>query len=329
MELNELIRSIDIVKYIGQFVELEEKNGEYWGRSPWREDVTPSFSVRKDPPFWYDFSSGKSGNVYTFVRDYKRCSPSEAIEELKRFAGVSENVVTSEKDGVLAATLMCRKFMPHQHLEKKKNGVILQNDCMDKFEYDENKLKVWESEGISGNTLKEFQVKYDPIANRIVYPIRDLTGKIVNIGGRTLDPKYKEKGIRKYTYYYKWGTLKLLYGLYENMKYINEKKEVVVFEGCKSVLIANTWGIKNCACLLTSHLNPWQMEILAKLGHRVVFALDNDVNIRDDKKIKILKNYVNVEYIRDKNGLLDPKDSPVDKGKEVFKKLYSERAHYR
>ena len=71
------------------------------------------------------------------------------------------------------------------------------------------------------------------------------------------------------------------------------------------------------------------MEILAKLGHRVVFALDNDVNMRDDKKIKILKNYVNVEYIRDKNGLLDPKDSPVDKGKEVFEKLYSERAHYR
>lgn len=329
MELDELIRSIDIVKYIGQFVELEEKNGEYWGRSPWREDVTPSFSVRKDPPFWYDFSSGKSGNIYTFVRDYKRCSPSEAIEELKRYAGVSENVMASGKDGVLAATLMCRKFMPQQHFEKKKNGVVLQNDCMDKFEYDENKLKVWEQEGISDDTLKEFQVKYDPIANRIVYPIRDLTGKIVNIGGRTLDPQYKEKGIRKYTYYYKWGTLKLLYGLYENMKYINEKKEVIVFEGCKSVLIANTWGIKNCAAILTSHLNRYQLKILIGLGCKVVFALDQDVNIRDDKNIRILKDFVNVEYIYDRNNLLKEKDSPVDEGKEVFAQLYDGRFHFR
>ena len=177
--------------------------------------------------------------------------------------------------------------------------------------------------------MKEFQVKYDGFSNRIVYPIRDIDGKIVNIGGRTLDEQFKEKKIRKYTYFSGWGSMNIIYGLFENLKSILEKREIILFEGCKSVLLANTWGIKNCGAILTSHLNPCQLKILAKLGCRVVFALDRDVRIFDDHNINKLKKYVNVEFLFDKDGLLDEKDAPVDKGKEVFEKLYEERLRFR
>ena len=126
----------------------------------------------------------------------------------------------------------------------------------------------------------------------------------------------------KYTYFQKWGSIELLYGLFENLEYIKEKDEVIIFEGCKSVLIADTWGIHNCVALLTSHLNPNQMKIIAKLGCKVVFALDKDVDITKDHNINKLKQYVNVEFISDKDGFLSDKDSPVDKGLEVFKRLY-------
>ena len=108
-----------------------------------------------------------------------------------------------------------------------------------------------------------------------------------------------------------------------------KKKEVILFEGCKSVLLADSWGIKNTGALLTSHLSPNQLKILAKLGCRVVFALDKDVRIRDDHNIQILKNYVEVEYLWDRADLLEEKDAPVDKGNKVFQTLYKQRLRYR
>lgn len=50
MELDELIKSIDIVEYLSQFIELEQRGDEFWGLSPLKDEHTPSFSVRKEPP---------------------------------------------------------------------------------------------------------------------------------------------------------------------------------------------------------------------------------------------------------------------------------------
>ena len=130
-------------------------------------------------------------------------------------------------------------------------------------------------------------------------------------------------------YYFGWGTINTIYGLSENMQSIKEKGEIILFEGCKSVLLADTWGIHNTGAILTSHLSPNQMKILAKLGCRVVFALDKDVNPREDHNIKKLKQYVNVEYLWDWQDLLGEKDAPVDKGQEVFNKLYSQRVKFK
>lgn len=116
-----------------------------------------------------------------------------------------------------------------------------------------------------------------------------------------------------------WGELKTIYGLAENMEDIREKGEIILFEGCKSVLLADTYGVQNTGAILTSHLNPNQMKLLVSLGCRVVFALDKDVCIRDDHNIKRLKQFVNVEYIWDKEDLLGDKDSPVDRGQDTWK----------
>lgn len=322
-----MIQEIDIVDFISQFVELEEKNGEFWGLSCFKDEKTPSFSVRRTPPVFFDYSSGIGGNVYTFVKHYYKCSNKEAVEILKKYAGVDGEIfVRREK---MSATLTCKRFQRQINKCKASTAQILPDDYMLRYEKRDDKLDVWRNEGISDASLEKFQVFYDSFSDRLVYPIRNLDGKIVNIGGRALDPLWKEKQQRKYCYFYKWGTIDTIYGLAENLQDVREKKEIILFEGCKSVLIADTWGIHNCGAILTSHLNPNQMKILAKLGCRVVFALDKDVRIRDDHNINKLKQYVNVEYIWDKADLLGEKDSPVDKGRDVFRKLYSERLKYR
>lgn len=327
MELSELLGTINIVEYISQYVDLEQRGDEWWGLSCFKEEKTPSFSVRENPPVFYDYSSGIGGNLYTFVRRYHQCGSQKAIQILKQYAGIDGEIgVPSER---LSATVSCKKFAKHTKHEKEDKSTVLSYDYMERYDDDIEKLQIWIDEGISPAVLEKFQVRYDHTSDRIVYPIRDPDGKIVNIGGRTLDPEWKEKKMRKYCYFYKWGTMKTIYGLAENMPSMRDKREIILFEGCKSVLKAASWGIENTGAILTSHLNPEQMKILAKLGFNVVFALDKDVKIREDHNIAILKNYVNVTYIYDVSDLLDEKDAPVDKGEETFRKLYERRFRYR
>lgn len=327
MELDELIQSVDIVEFISQYVDLVEQNGEFWGLSPFQEEKTPSFSVRREPPVFYDFSSGKGGNLFSFVREYYHCSNQEAVEYIKKYAGVEGDVFVKREK--MAATNTCRRFMKPKNNSKACTATVLPDNYMERYEKRDDKLDAWRKEGISDASLDKFQVYYDGFSNRLVYPIRNIEGEIVNVGGRALDPDWKAKGQRKYCYFYSWGTINTIYGLAENMEAIKEKGEIILFEGCKSVLLADTWGIHNAGAILTSHLSPNQMKLLASLGFRVVFALDKDVVIQDDKNIRKLKQYVNVEYLYDFQNKLDEKDAPVDKGLEVFNGLYKQRYRLR
>ena len=326
MDIQDLIQEIDIVEFISQFVELEQRNDEFWGLSPFKDEKTPSFSVRPDPPVFYDYSAGIGGNVYTFVKCYYQCTGREAVEILQKYAGIACDA--PRKHAKLAATITCRRFAKRKTSSKASKTKVLPPDYMSRYEKRDDKLDIWRQEGITDASMDKFQVYYDGFSDRLVYPIRNVDGEIVNIGGRTLDPLWKEKKQRKYCYFYPWGTMDTIYGLAENRESILEKREIVLFEGCKSVLVADGWGIHNTGAILTSHLNPHQLKILVKLGVRVVFALDKDVLVRKDHNISKLKQYVNVEYLWDRADLLDEKDAPVDKGREVFKQLYDERLKF-
>lgn len=324
MELTEMLQQINIVDYISQYVDLEKRGDEWWGLSCFTNEKTPSFSVREDPPVFYDYSSGIGGNLYTFVRYYNKVGSRDAVKILEKYSGI--NLESAEVGNRLAATAACKKYQPKKRTEKRVNPKVLPDDYMERYVCDPSKLQIWRDEGISDISMAKFCVRYDPFSNRIVYPVRDLYGRIVNVGGRTLDPLFKEHSQRKYCYFFPWnGALCTIYGLFENKKEILNKREVILFEGCKSVLKADTWGIGNTAAILTSHLSPYQMTELAKLGCTVVFALDKDVDIHKDHNISKLKQYVNVQYIIDKDDVLAEKDSPVDEGEEIFRELYANR----
>ena len=327
MDVQDLLDKVDIVDLISEYAELEEKNGEYWCLSPLKDEKTPSFSVRRETGRFYDFSTGIGGTAITFLQYYHGISKREAIERLKKYAGVSDD--TEFYDSKMSALSVFRKYAVKKSKESIGENKVLADDYMTRFEKRPEKLAVWEKEGISREVLDKFQVYYDAFSDRLVYPIRNLDGKIANVGGRTLDPNWKANGQRKYSYLFQWGSINTIYALSENMDIIKEKKEIIIFEGCKSVLLAYTWGIHNCGAILTSHLSKLQLRILVRLGCRVVFALDKDVDVLQDHNIERLKQYVTVEYIVDRQNLLDEKDSPVDKKKEVFSALYEARERLR
>lgn len=325
MEIEDLIDSVDLVEYIGQFTDLELRGREYWGLSPLKDEDTPSFSIDPDKQCFYDFSSGKSGGILQFIKYYYNCSMHRAIKKLEEYAGVNGIAIRHEK---LAALKVCKKYKAREKsdLVKANKPKVMPERVMDKYPYDAEELQIWINEGITEEVMKEFGVRYDPITDRIVYPIRDMQGEIVNVGARTLDPDYKVKGLRKYSYLQGWnGGMEVIYGLHENLKYVKEKGYLILFEGAKSVLKAASWGIRNTGAILTSHLNPNQIHVLLSTcclnNVAVVFALDKDINVANDNNIRKLTKFLNVFYLKDTEDLLDDKDSPVDKGLDVFKKL--------
>lgn len=326
MTVKELVESVDILEYISQYAEFEEKNGEYWCLSPLKEEVTPSFSVNQEQNIFYDFSTGKGGNVLNFIALYEHCSMRDAIEKLKKYAG--EEILDHQRPK-MSAVSFARRFVVRKKAEKASTAKILPDNYMDRYAFDLEKLAPWVEEGISEASLERFEVRYDKFSDRIMYPIRNVAGQIINVSGRTLDTDFKAKKIRKYTYTQELGTLDTIYGLSDNLQYIKEAGEIILFEGAKSVMKMDTWGYRQCGAVCTSHLNKNQLRILAKLGVRVVFALDKGVDIREDGNIQRLKRYVQVQYVLDTDDMLQDKDAPVDAGREVWEKLYEGRRSLR
>lgn len=324
MEVEELLRQVDILAYISQYCDLEQRNdGEWWGLSPFKKEKTPSFSVNSEKQRFYDFSTGIGGNLINFVKRYDNCGFMQAVDTIKRFGGISENV--SPENAQFETAQIAKRYRHIRSEPKVSSAQILQKDYMERYEWRLDKLQPWIDEGIKPDVMKRFGVMYDSFSDRIVFPIKDYEGNIINVSGRTLDKDYKEKKLRKYTYFMPLGILDTLYGFSDNRQDIVAKKEIILFEGAKSVMLAYGWGIKNTAAILTSHLNPQQFLFLVKLGVRVVFALDKEVDIAQDAQIQKLKHYVSVEYIKDEKNVLSDKMSPADMGQEVFEQLYSER----
>lgn len=321
MDIDGVLDQIKIEEYIGQYIDLKEDNGEWFGLCPFHPDVNPSFSVTPDNGTWFCFGCRKGGNLLSFVMKHHHINYESAITHLCEYAGISERCV----DTRLAVTRVIKSYQKRNVHCKEATYKVLESDYMHRFEKDWEKAKVWEDEGISRGSMEKFQVRYNPFDNRLVFPLRSPEGFIINVCGRTLDPEYREKGLRKYTYLQKMGVLDTIYGLHENRNEILRKKEIILFEGAKSVMKADSWGIGNTAAVLTSCINQQQRNLLIKLGVRVVFALDVEIDPTKDKEFQKLKRYVSIDAVTNVDGRLTEKMAPVDAGFETWNILYERR----
>lgn len=327
MEASDIISAVDMAEYISQYCDLTEKSDELWGLSPFKEEKTPSFSVDPGKGYWYDFSSGTGGNLVDFVMRYHHCSVAQAVRRLAAYAGISDDGETRSER--LAASRVAKKYKNRTKPDKPARIPPLPSDIMDNYEFRRDKLALWHDEGISWEALERFSVRYDALDNRIVYPVRDYDGNIISVCGRTCDPDYKEKKLRKYTYFQSLGSLNTICCFADNREDIIARREIILFEGVKSVMKAWDWGYTNGGALLTSHLSDGQMKFLIRLASfhavRPVFALDAEVNAAADDNVRRLMRYASVEWIHDTEYLLEEKEAPVDRGREVFERLYAGR----
>lgn len=327
MDVAALIDNVSLLDYVSQYVDMNQDGEEWFGVCPFHKDNDPSFSIspNKNPLVYYCFGCGATGTVLTFIQKYHSVNFKTALRMAADFAGINEEITATNTSNVLK---MMRQFAPVNGVKKNLDHLVLASDCMDQYDANAQVLSIWKDEGITAEAMREFNVRYDWKNERIVYPVRMPNGNIISVAGRTIHEDYKERGLRKYTYYQKISQMDTLIGMYENINDIREKCEVVVVEGVKSVLKLWSWGYPAVA-LSTSHLNEYQTKLLIQIGADIVFALDKGIDVRKDKNASKLRQFCRVYVIEDDDGLLCDKDAPVDRGRDAFEKMYKERRRWR
>ncbi len=193
-------------------------------------------------------------------------------------------------------------------------------------------IKAWYDEGISCITQEEFQVAFDIDTERIVFPVHNKHGQIVSVKGRYIGDSQEILNSTKYIYLYKFDKSLELFNLWRADDYIKQKKQVIVLEGEKTVMKLWGLGCRNCVAIGGSVLSSYQIDALKEYGLdcEIILAWDKDKDenfiAKEIKKFHTIK-VRNISVMYDNKGLLSAgdKDSPIDKGEEIFKKLYKQR----
>ncbi|MEI6296248.1 MAG: CHC2 zinc finger domain-containing protein [bacterium] len=321
MTWQELIDMVDIVEYISQYVELQEKGDDLWGNSPFNpNDINPSFSVTPSSQLWYCFSTNQGGNLLNFIMLYEKCNFRTAIEKLKAHFGIKDEIAFVSKPEIIK---ILKEYRPKFKKERIIDRKILDESYLKQFK--KCNILEWQEEGISQEIMDKYGIRLDTNQSRIITPIYDNDGNLINVSGRTVDVNWKDFGLPKYIYYLPLNTVNFLFALNIKREIILAKKEIILVESAKSVMKLDGFGFENSVAVLTSHLNDEQMKILITLGANIVVAFDKDAKPREDKNIERLKRFCKVEIVEDRWNLLGEKDAPMDCGIDAWNKLYEER----
>lgn len=319
--LQEINASVDLLEYVSQSIEMEKRGRDYFGHCPLHVDNTPSFSITPSKNSYYCFSCGRSGGIIGYLMDYEHLRFDDAVDK-------------AAKLGNMDLSKMC-KSQTMTFLKKTKNLMrekeqvvheVLSANELSKYSHED--ITEWIDEGILQEVMDLFEVRINDRDNRIVYPVYDINGNLINIKGRTRYKNYKELRIPKYINYYPIGTMDYFQGLNITLPFIKDQNEMIIFESVKSVMKAYGWGYKNCASAEKHTITDEQLKLLVRLRVNIVFAFDSDISYSDKdikKTLDVLKRITNVYVIYDRKGLLggkDAKNAPVDLSREIWEQLY-------
>ncbi len=304
--LEEIKSRLRLSDVIGRTVKLRRQGREYVGLSPFSKEKSPSFFVNDDKGFFHDFSSGKHGDLISFLQETERLSFMEAVERLAAEAGVpmpapdpraaeqarerqdlSEWLETAGKwfeaelrrpVGAEARAYLIRRGLPEDEWSRFRLGyapggrTALKDYLIAKGarpqELVEAGLLIAPEEGGQ---------PYDRFRERIIFPIADARGRTVSFGGRAMDPQARAKYLNgPETSLFHKGSM--LYGMAEARRLLaaaDASASLVVVEGYMDVIACQRAGVAAVAPLGTA-LTEEQMEALWRLNPEPTLCFDGD-----------------------------------------------------
>ena len=238
-----------------------------------------------------------------------------------------------------------KKFLPNYE-QGKQELVVYDKSVLDLFKPLAHVS--WLNDGISKQAMAKFNIGWYARNEQITLPVFDVNGDLVGIHARNTRQQLVDKGLKYQPLKtlngeYKFPTGQVLYGLYQNQDAIKSSHSIILFEAPKSTIqMQDILGDNNISCAMFGwNFNKVRRDMLLDIGVKtVIIALDKQYQSQDDKEFDIYVNqvkkiarlfspYCTVYVIYDKHGLLGYKDSPSDKGNEVWWELWKGKVRIR
>lgn len=298
------------------------------------EEHKPKLYYYMNDKMFHCYSCQFHGDVYSLIEEVWNLRDIEfyfgdIVRYILGILGLSEDTFTQTKKASWRDDL--RLFSTTKQGVKTHQIYPISdlNRFVDKLPY------AWIKDGISVDTMRKYHIGYYPLNDCTTIPAFDRDGELVGIRGRF----WREEDIELGKYRpiccngieYRFPSGNVLYGLYQNQENIRATHEVKIFEAEKSVMqMEDILERNNSVAIFGSNLSHTQLQQLIKLEvERYVICLDKWGSEEDRKRCnksvekiaKMCKLYGEVIVIED-NGELDYKDSPSDKGKEIWERLY-------
>lgn len=300
----DVLAATDIVEIIGASLELKPSgSGRFKALCPFHNEKTPSFSVSRDRQMFYCFGCQKSGDAITFLCEHDGLTFIEALRKLADRAGIQLPALTERDDkeayqrarllefGKFAAKLFVDTLNDplkggpgRQYLKTRQ----LKADTVKQFglgyapEAWSNLVDVARKAGFKDPILALFGLAkrgdkggvYDFFRNRLVFPIRDVSGNVVAFGGRDLGDSPAKYINSPESPLYKKG--RVLYGLFEARDAMRHEKRAILVEGYFDLLRCFDAGIENVVATCGTALTADQAKLIRRYVPEVVVVFDGD-----------------------------------------------------
>jgi DNA primase len=289
---------------VGRRVRLKKAGREWRGLSPFNQEKTPSFFVNDQKSMWFDFSSGKNGNIFDFVMMTEGLTFPEAVERLAGEAGLALPTISREEEArderrktlndvmelaakFFEATLASRAgakargYLADRGLDPATQVKFrLGYGPAERFALKEHLGK----EGISTADMVEagllvagedIPVPYDRFRDRVMFPITDLRGRVIAFGGRALEKDAQAKYLNspETPLFHKGATL---YNIAAARAAAHKGAPVIAVEGYVDVIAMVTAGFEATVAPLGTALTADQLVLLWKMADEPTLCFDGD-----------------------------------------------------
>lgn len=304
--IDDIRRQADIVDIVSDYVRLKPSGKNFKALSPFTSEKTPSFVVSPDKQLYKCFSSGKGGNVFSFIMEMEKVPFPEAVELVAKHTGIDIRRFTEKKRQISAEENARSDLL--QWAAKLFHRTLLSENGKKGLAY------LAEQRGLSHETIASFGLGYateswdhlfseakradlpvrqlaelglvsenrqknnwyDTFRNRVIFPILSIGGQVVGFGGRTLQndpatPKYLNSPESQ-----AFEKSKLLYGLHAARQSIRKMESAILVEGYMDVLALHQAGVTNAIASCGTALTRYQANILRRHTSKVLFMYDAD-----------------------------------------------------
>jgi len=352
--ISQVQQANDIVDVVSEHVSLKKKGREMVGICPFHEDHRPSMFVSSSKQLFKCFACGAGGDVLKFIQMRENLTFPQAVERLAERAGIQLKPVRSARpqgrsqaDGINPNTLAklndwAGKFF-QLSLEDPQRGQVAR-DYLAQRQISPESIETWRlgvapnvadalvraaaEKGIPARLLPQggfaTGAGQDKFVNRLIFPITDVTGRVIGFGGRTLS----EAGAK----YINSPTTPLfdksntLYGLEQARHEIVKSGTAVVVEGYTDVIMAHQFECRNVVATLGTSFTTGHGRMLRRYAKRVVLVYDSDVAGMEaaNRALEVcLSQRLDIKLGFVPEGK-DPCDFVLAAGKEAFERIVAE-----